>query len=52
MAACRFWVRVFALSIAVRVVSGIAMLCQSGTHWPGSMETASNIAGPLLAREV
>ncbi|TWG81875.1 cytochrome bd-I ubiquinol oxidase subunit 1 apoprotein [Cupriavidus gilardii J11] len=52
MAAYRLWVKVFALTFAVGVVSGITMSFQFGTNWPGYMETVGNIAGPLLAYEV
>ncbi|MGA0827771.1 MAG: cytochrome ubiquinol oxidase subunit I [Gemmobacter sp.] len=52
MAAYRFWVKIFALSFALGVVSGITMSFQFGTNWPGFMETVGNIAGPLLAYEV
>ncbi|WP_308916664.1 cytochrome ubiquinol oxidase subunit I [Jannaschia sp. LMIT008] len=52
MDAYRFWVKVFALSFALGVVSGITMSFQFGTNWPGFMETVGNIAGPLLAYEV
>lgn len=52
MGAYRFWVKVFALSFAMGVVSGITMSFQFGTNWPGFMETVGNIAGPLLAYEV
>ncbi|QXT39549.1 cytochrome ubiquinol oxidase subunit I [Gymnodinialimonas ceratoperidinii] len=48
----RLWVKVFALSFAMGVVSGITMSFQFGTNWPGFMETVGNIAGPLLAYEV
>ncbi|WRH64654.1 MAG: cytochrome ubiquinol oxidase subunit I [Fuscovulum sp.] len=47
-----FWVKVFALSFALGVVSGITMSFQFGTNWPGFMETVGNVAGPLLAYEV
>jgi cytochrome bd ubiquinol oxidase subunit I len=47
-----FWVKIFALSFAMGVVSGITMSFQFGTNWPGFMETVGNIAGPLLAYEV
>lgn len=47
-----FWVKVFALSFALGVVSGITMSFQFGTNWPGFMEKVGNIAGPLLAYEV
>ena len=47
-----FFVKVFALSFALGVVSGITMSFQFGTNWPGFMEKVGNIAGPLLAYEV
>lgn len=47
-----FWVKIFALSFALGVVSGITMSFQFGTNWPGFMEIVGNIAGPLLAYEV
>jgi cytochrome d ubiquinol oxidase subunit I len=50
--AYRFWTKVFALSFALGVVSGITMSFQFGTNWPGFMEHAGNIAGPLLGYEV
>ncbi|SEA44968.1 cytochrome ubiquinol oxidase subunit I [Microbulbifer marinus] len=52
MRAYRFWVKVFALTFALGVVSGITMSFQFGTNWPGFMETVGNIAGPLLGYEV
>jgi cytochrome d ubiquinol oxidase subunit I len=52
LAAYRFWTKVFALSFALGVVSGITMSFQFGTNWPGFMERAGNIAGPLLGYEV
>ncbi len=48
----RFWVRIFALTFGIGVVSGITMSFQFGTNWPGYMETVGNIAGPLLGYEV
>lgn len=48
----RFWVRIFALTFAVGVVSGITMSFQFGTNWPGFMEKVGNVAGPLLGYEV
>ncbi|MER2491693.1 cytochrome ubiquinol oxidase subunit I [Catenovulum sediminis] len=48
----RFWVKIFALTFALGVVSGITMSFQFGTNWPGFMETVGNIAGPLLGYEV
>lgn len=52
MRAYRFWVKIFALTFAMGVVSGITMSFQFGTNWPGYMETVGNIAGPLLGYEV
>ena len=50
--AYKLWVKVFALSFAMGVVSGVTMSFQFGTNWPGYMNTVGNIAGPLLAYEV
>ncbi len=47
-----FWVKIFALTFALGVVTGIVMSFQFGTNWPGFMEKAGNIAGPLLGYEV
>lgn len=52
MRAYFFWTKIFALSFAIGVVSGITMSFQFGTNWPGYMEKVGNIAGPLLAYEV
>ena len=47
-----FWTKVFALTFALGVVSGITMSFQFGTNWPGFMEKTGNISGPLLGYEV
>ena len=52
LATYRLWVRIFALTFAMGVVSGITMSFQFGTNWPGYMLTVGNIAGPLLGYEV
>ncbi len=52
LAAYRFWTKVFAITFALGVVSGVTMSFQFGTNWPGFMEKAGNIAGPLLGYEV
>ena len=52
LTAYRFWTKVFALTFALGVVSGITMSFQFGTNWPGYMERVGNIAGPLLGFEV
>ncbi|MGE5791126.1 MAG: cytochrome ubiquinol oxidase subunit I [Bacteroidota bacterium] len=50
--AYRLWVKVFALSFGLGVVSGLTMSFQFGTNWAGFMEKAGNVAGPLLGYEV
>ncbi|MBN1379568.1 MAG: cytochrome ubiquinol oxidase subunit I [Gammaproteobacteria bacterium] len=50
--AYHFWVKIFALTFALGVVSGITMSFQFGTNWPGFIEKTGNIAGPLLGYEV
>jgi len=52
LATYKLWTKVFALSFAMGVVSGITMSFQFGTNWPGYMLKVGNIAGPLLAFEV
>jgi len=52
LATYKLWTKVFALSFAMGVVSGITMSFQFGTNWPGYMQKVGNIAGPLLAYEV
>jgi len=47
-----FWIKIFALTFALGVVSGITMSFQFGTNWPGYMEKVGDIAGPLLGYEV
>jgi cytochrome bd ubiquinol oxidase subunit I len=50
--AYRYWTKIFALTFALGVVSGLTMSFQFGTNWPGFMERVGNIAGPLLGYEV
>jgi cytochrome bd ubiquinol oxidase subunit I len=52
LATYKLWVKIFALSFAMGVVTGIVMSFQFGTNWPGYMNTVGAIAGPLLAYEV
>ena len=47
-----FWLRIFAVSFGMGVVSGIVMSFQFGTNWAVLSERAGNILGPLLAYEV
>ena len=47
-----FWLKIFAVSFALGVVSGIVMSFQFGTNWAELSMRAGNILGPLLAYEV
>ncbi|GAA4855740.1 cytochrome ubiquinol oxidase subunit I [Luteimonas vadosa] len=47
-----FWMKVFAVSFGMGVVSGIVMSFQFGTNWAVLSERAGNILGPLLNYEV
>jgi cytochrome d ubiquinol oxidase subunit I len=48
----RFWTKIFAVSFAMGVVSGIVLSYQLGTNWSRFSEVAGNIIGPLLGYEV
>ncbi|MCX7204567.1 MAG: cytochrome ubiquinol oxidase subunit I [Proteobacteria bacterium] len=52
MDAYAFWIKIFALSFALGVVTGATMSFQFGTNWPGFMRVVGNIAGPLLSYEI
>ena len=52
LATFKLWTKVFALTFAMGVVTGIVMSFQFGTNWPGFMNKVGNVAGPLLAYEV
>ena len=52
LATYRLWVKIFALSFAMGVVTGVVMSFQFGTNWPRYMTTVGAIAGPLLSYEV
>lgn len=47
-----FWMKIFAVSFGVGVVSGIVMSFQFGTNWARFSADAGNIIGPLLNYEV
>src|SRR5262245_27322544 len=47
-----FLSRIFAVSFAMGVVSGLVMACQFGTNWSYFSAFAWSITGPLLAYEV
>lgn len=48
----RFWIKIFAVSFAMGVVSGIVMSFQFGTNWAKFALATGNILGPLLSYEV
>lgn len=47
-----FWIKIFALSFGMGVVSGVVMSYELGTNWAEFSKLASPVIGPLLAFEV
>src|SRR5580658_672415 len=47
----QFWLRIFAISFGMGVVTGIVMPFQFGTNWSRFSDAAGNIISPLLAYE-
>ncbi|MCW1982994.1 cytochrome d ubiquinol oxidase subunit I [Xanthomonas arboricola] len=47
-----FWLRIFAVSFGMGVVSGIVMAFQFGANWPELSRIAGGVIGPLLSYEV
>lgn len=52
MTTYRRWTKIFALSFAIGIVTGVVMSFQFGTNWPNYMNNVGNVAGPLLGYEV
>ncbi len=48
----RLWVKIFALTFGMGVVSGVVMSFQFGTNWSVFADKAGNVLGPLLGYEV
>ena len=48
----RFWVKIFAVSFAMGVVSGIVLSYEFGTNWSKFSVVVGNVLGPLLGYEV
>ena len=48
----RFWTKIFAVSFAMGVVSGIVLSYQFGTNWSQFSVVVGNVMGPLLGYEV
>jgi cytochrome d ubiquinol oxidase subunit I len=49
--AARFWIRIFGISFAVGVVTGIPMEFQFGTNWARFSQRAGGVIGQTLAME-
>jgi cytochrome d ubiquinol oxidase subunit I len=49
--AARFWARIFAISFALGVVTGIPMEFQFGTNWSEFSKAAGGVIGQTLAME-
>ncbi|MFT3725840.1 MAG: cytochrome ubiquinol oxidase subunit I [Hyphomonadaceae bacterium] len=47
-----FWVKIFALSFGMGVVSGVVMSYQFGTNWSVFSSQVGSVIGPLLGYEV
>lgn len=47
-----FWVKIFAISFGMGVVSGVVLSYQLGTNWSVFSAVAAPVIGPLLAFEV
>jgi cytochrome bd ubiquinol oxidase subunit I len=48
----RFWTKIFAVSFAMGVVSGIVLSYQFGTNWSRFSQITGNVIGPLIGYEV
>ncbi|HEX8303032.1 cytochrome ubiquinol oxidase subunit I [Sphingomonas sp.] len=48
----RFWIKIFAVTFAMGVVSGIVLSYQFGTNWSVFSDKTGPIIGPLMAYEV
>jgi cytochrome d ubiquinol oxidase subunit I len=47
----RYWIKIFAVSFGMGVVSGIVMPFQFGTNWSRYSDATANVVGPLMAYE-
>ncbi|GGJ17235.1 cytochrome ubiquinol oxidase subunit I [Neoroseomonas lacus] len=48
----RFWSRLFGLSFAMGVVTGLVLSYEMGTNWAGFSQSTGRVLGPLFAYEV
>ena len=50
--ALHFWLKIFALTVAIGAVSGVVMEFQFGTNWAAFSQKVGGVIGPLLFYEV
>ncbi len=48
----KFWVKIFAITFAMGVVSGVVLSYEIGTNWSGFSYRVANVIGPLFGLEV
>lgn len=48
----KFWIKIFAVTFGMGVVTGVVMSYQFGMNWSGFSDKTGNILGPLLGFEV
>lgn len=48
----KFWIKIFAVTFGMGVVTGVVMSYQFGTNWSGFSDKTGNVLGPLLGFEV
>lgn len=48
----KYWIRIFAVSFGMGVVSGIVMPFQIGTNWSRYSDLTADVIGPLMTYEV
>ncbi len=48
----KFWIKIFAVTFGMGVVSGVVLSYQIGTNWSGFSDATGSVIGPLLGYEV
>ena len=48
---CQFWGKIFALSFAMGVVSGVVLSYELGANFAGFTDFSGNVLGPLIMME-
>lgn len=49
---CKFWIKIFALTFGMGVVSGVVLSYELGTNFSGFTKAVGGVLGPLFAYEV